>query len=135
MAILDEPLNLGAEILAEVADLGAVFLGRIRIHVFENCLAAEVAAGFGPDDQRVGFDLPGAELLQIVLDERLPVVRVARVIQAFAAAGFQVVDPGQGLDRDEVVVQAEALDDQVGRQIITPRPGSVNAPASSRMNS
>ena len=42
-------------------------------------------------------------------------IGVARVIQSTARSGFEVVDPGEAMLFDEVVVEPETIDDQIVR--------------------
>lgn len=76
-----------------------VALNRIGRHVFQN--------------RRICLDFAGAKLAQIVLHVVLVMVRVIRVSEITAAAGDQIIDPGQPMPLDEVGIEAEAIDDEV----------------------
>ena len=63
--------------------------------MFEDGVAAQLAADVGLDHQRVGFALADAEFGDVVLDVILVVVVVVGIIEPSAARRFQIVDPGQ----------------------------------------
>jgi hypothetical protein len=50
-----------------------------------------------------------------MLDVGLVVVRVFRIVEALAAACFQVIDPGQAEPFDKIEIEPKAVDDQVDR--------------------
>src|SRR5262249_12962086 len=86
-----------------------------QVQVFLDSLAAELTAGFWPDNTSVGLDLAFAVLGDVVLDVARKVVTMLRVTELLPGARSQSADPCQVVLLDEVRVQAEPLDDEVSR--------------------
>src|SRR5262249_22986312 len=91
----------------------------IRASVFrdpgQDRFRAQLTAGLGTGDERVGLDFPRPEALQVGLDVVLAVIGVPRVGEIAATAGFEVIDPGECVCFDKVVIKPEPVDDQVAR--------------------
>ena len=104
--------QLDAHGLSHSAEPFFISTDGIERHVSKDGLATEIAAGVGTGDERIRFDLSGAELLDIVFHVWLSVIWVPRVVEPPAASGFEVVDPTQVLRFDEVVVESESVDDE-----------------------
>ena len=80
------------------------FVDAILIDIFQDRRLTQLAAGFRSYDQRLGFDLPSAEALDVVLYIVVPVVAVVRVAEILIPSGQQVVDPRQVVLFDELEI-------------------------------
>jgi hypothetical protein len=71
--------------------------------VVQDRLTAQFPTSLGACDERIRFDLSRPEPREIILRIRFRMVAVPGVGQARAAAGFEIVYPGQPVRLDELI--------------------------------
>jgi len=98
------------QLFAKAGELALVTLHGSEGDVFEDGLAAQLAADFGRDNQGVGLAFADAKFGDVGLHVVLVVVGVLFIVEATAARRFQVVDPGQIVGVDEISVEAKSND-------------------------
>jgi hypothetical protein len=62
------------------------------------------------------------ETFQIILDIRLEMIFVSRIVErVLAAGGLKIVDPCQPLGFDKIIIQTKAIDDEIIRRPFDPQ--------------
>jgi len=101
------------QFLTARGQLGVIALDARLVEESENRTLGQLPAFDRADHQGVGLHLAHAKLLDVAVDVNLPAVGVVGIIQLQPAAGFQVVDPGEPVGFDEVVIEPKPGDREV----------------------